>query len=476
MKEANNVILVGGGLPSLFAALVYSEKYPHLNITIVEKAARLGGTYGSIQHDKAGVFDHGMHLVYTTTNELIDKYIFECFDEKEWNILEGNSKDIAGVYYNGYLNTQSPYLDLNYLDHSYRELIYSSLFEAINKEAKSPGQCKNAFEYYESKFGRLFTEKIIDPILEKLWGHEATKLSPYASKLVLMDRINYFSHDTMLDLSNSDFIRNRFGFPNQMKLPNALKNSQVGLYPKKFGMQGLINRIKDILIGRGVEIHLNSQINEFKLKNELIKSIVIEKNSQTFTVDKISRVLWTIPVFPLKSLLETGQTQTLKMDPPRKQQNVYLLLKDPPKMGDLYYFFCLEDNFKTFRVTNYFNYCSSALRSGDSQYANSYPICAELHFSNTEEIKPGELLEQAIAELLQFGVISSKKDIIFSMEGSHSAGFPVLTNNNIDAQNLLKNSIEEVRPQNLTISGQEPDKGIFFFNEIIEKMYENIVL
>ena len=77
MKEVDNVVLVGGGLPSLFAALVYSEKYPNLNITIVEKASRVGGTYGSIIHDKAGVFDHGMHLIYTTTNELIDKYMSE---------------------------------------------------------------------------------------------------------------------------------------------------------------------------------------------------------------------------------------------------------------------------------------------------------------------------------------------------------------------------------------------------------------
>ena len=163
------------------------------------------------------------------------------------------------------------------------------------------------------------------------------------------------------------------------------------------------------------------------------------------------------------------------MDPPRKQQNVYLLLKNPPNMGDLYYFFCLENNFKTFRVTNYFNYCPNALRPNNSQYANSYPICVELHLSKTEEIKHGELLEQAIAELLQFGVVNSKKDIVFSMEGSHSAGFPVLTNTNIDAQNFLKKSVEEIASQNLSISGQEPDKGIFFFNEIIEKMYKTIV-
>ena len=97
-----------------------------------------------------------------------------------------------------------------------------------------------------------------------------------------------------------------------------------------------------------------------------------------------------------------------------------------------------------------------------------------MHFSNSEEIKPGDLLKQAIAELLQFGVINSEKDIVFSFEGSHSAGFPVLTNNNIDAQNILKNSIEQVKPENLIISGQEPDKGIFFFHEIIEKMYQSI--
>ena len=41
---------------------------------------------------------------------------------------------------------------------------------------------------------------------------------------------------------------------------------------------------------------------------------MMEKDNKSVTIEKINKVLWTIPVFP-QNFIGIGQTQVLKMDP-----------------------------------------------------------------------------------------------------------------------------------------------------------------
>ena len=43
----------------------------------------------------------------------IDDLIRNSMPDNEWIFLEGNSKDIAGVYHNGILEKDSPYMHIN---------------------------------------------------------------------------------------------------------------------------------------------------------------------------------------------------------------------------------------------------------------------------------------------------------------------------------------------------------------------------
>ena len=53
-----------------------------------------------------------MHLLYQCKNQLINKFYFKVFKKSEWHILKGVKKDIAGNFYRGKLNSNSPYINL----------------------------------------------------------------------------------------------------------------------------------------------------------------------------------------------------------------------------------------------------------------------------------------------------------------------------------------------------------------------------
>ena len=186
----------------------------------------------------------------------------------------------------------------------------------------------------------------------------------------------------------------------------------------------------------------------------------------------VDEIIWTIPIFSLSSLLNVQSSISEKGDPPKAQKSIYFLLKNPPNMDDLYYFFCFDPGFKTFRVTNYSQYCEDAVRKSESEFGISYPICMEMHLQEHENIN-GEKLERiAKKELMQFGIIEKESEILFCFAGKQSGGFPILTNKNIRIQAGLKEQIDTVLPKNLNIACQEPEKGIFFLHEVVTRIFK----
>ena len=165
MKE-RSVVIVGGGLPGLFSALVCSEKFPNASIKVIERGPRVGGAYGSLVHERAGIFDHGMHLIYTSMDQKIDKYLRECLPDDDWSILEGNEKDIAGVFYGGRLETKSPYISISDVKKEYQSISISGLFKAFSEEPVSAQNSENALHFFQSRIGFEFAENVFDPILQ----------------------------------------------------------------------------------------------------------------------------------------------------------------------------------------------------------------------------------------------------------------------------------------------------------------------
>ena len=413
--KKNKIVIIGGGLAGMLTAYLAAKKYKKDKIILIEKSKKLGGLYASIKFNKKYTFDIGMHLIYACKNKQLNNIILKKI-YKKWNIFKYPKKDIAGVYYNNYLNLDSPYIDLTKLPKKTLLKIIKDIESSSKKKIKKISKYKNLAELYKDRFGEKTFDKIINPILNKLWGVEATKMDPLASMLVLIDRVILFKDKKNLVriLKNND-LRKRIGYPFQLKLPKKFYSKQnFGLYPKKFGLSNVIDYFEKQLKKMGIEIFKNTNIEKFYLNKNYLNKIELSLNNQFLRIDNLKKVYWSSPSFELNNLLDL-KIKFSKIDS-RKQVLVYLLLKNKPNMKKLYYFYCFQKKYSTYRVTNYYNYCHDAKKLN-----NYFPLCVELHFKNN--FKNKNFIEIAINELLKIKIIKSKNEVYKSFCSSNNA-FP----------------------------------------------------
>jgi len=95
-------IVVGGGIAGLLCALLLSER-KGLDVTLVERAPSVGGLLGRLDYDGAGTFDLGMHNMYETGIAGLDGLLHGLLPADDWQILEGNRRDLAGSWFDGRL-------------------------------------------------------------------------------------------------------------------------------------------------------------------------------------------------------------------------------------------------------------------------------------------------------------------------------------------------------------------------------------
>ena len=472
INKKDNIVIIGAGIPGIFSALYLSNLFPRKSIHIIESSSKIGGLYNSIFDPIGGTFDKGMHIIYETCIEEIDDLIRNSMPDNEWIFLEGNSKDIAGVYHNGILEKDSPYMHINSVGKRRLNTCQSELFKSLENQSPTLEDCNNAFEFYEKRFGFSTTKYLIEPVIKKLWNMPLKKLHPASTRIVLMDRLRMFSKNATLDLMKSELIRSRIAFPNQMELDLKFRNSQRGLYPKNFGMSHLISSLEKKLNEAGVIIHKGSEMISIHEKDDYINSIKFKKNSKYQIINDIHLLHSTVSSSKLLRLFDL-KVDNVSYDKNLKQSYTFMLLKEPPNMNNLYYYFCFQKNMKTYRVTDYTAYCPSAKRNLKSLYEGDlWPICVELHYKNKGP-KKEKIVKDATEELLLTKVIKSKKQVIFSRV-EPAGGFPVLSIKNCKLIESSNEKLNDLNIKNLLLAGQSPEKGIFFLHDILKNIYELI--
>jgi hypothetical protein len=471
------VVIVGGGLPGLFAALVVSERRPDLKVHLVERENRLGGLYNSFEDPVAGRLDHGMHVIYESCVEDVDRHIRACLRDEDWIFLDGNRKDIAGVFHGGKLREQSPYIDVRDLPPDIRHACLADLLLQLGEEALEARRCASARDFFLRRFGPALTDQVIEPVLQKFWRTGGANLDPMATRVVLMDRVCLFEARVMDDLMQSARIRARIAYPDQLALPLAFRSRQRGLYPRRFGMSGVIEAITRRLAERGVSMHTGADVAEIGIAGGTVESVRLKHPGGETALDGVRLLHWSIPLFGIAPKLGLRMPQAA-FDPPLKQVYVYLLLKRAPRMGELYYFYCFDQGFRTYRVTNYAAYCPDARRpaeAGASAHPGAWPVCVELHFDGAEKLEGIDLVALATRELQAFGVIEAPDEIAYATAQPSKAGFPVLTQKNSAAMGQLRAQVESLSISNLVTAGQAPEQGIFFLHDVLEHSYNALI-
>jgi len=149
---------------------------------------------------------------------------------------------------------------------------------------------------------------------------------------------------------------------------------------------------------------------------------------------------------------------------------INLLFDKKPDMDKLYYFYCFDKGYRSFRVTNYTNYCPAA------NEGRGYPLCVEVWTNAEDTDKEDELIVLALKELKAFGVINKSYKVQFAKADKvHGGGFPLPTIKNVSNMNVIRDMIDEKGIENVVPIGVYASKNVFFIKDVLKDTYKKVM-
>lgn len=455
-----NNIIVGSGISGLFAGLYLSQR-GH-NVTIIEKEKSIGGLLKSFDYKYFGVFDYGMHNFLETGIEEIDQSIFNLLPENQWNKLIGEKRDLAGLFFNGKLQLHSPYIDIRYL----KKKSLNELIKHFKATQHKNYIVENAKDFLEMRFGSEIS-KTLNIVLEKNFNSPANMLDIGAVYLTPLSRLVISDENQTLKYYESEFLRERIAFPEQRNLPLNLSSGRMGYYPKDFGIYRVVEAFKKEILLNGGKIITSSSVKNIVNKKNKIEKIIVDYNGKTLEYDKINNFIWTVNMVGLSKLLNHN-FDGYKYDPPLTTYVVNILIDKKPNLEDLYYFYCYDKGFKTFRLTNYYSYCENAKRN------EMYPISMELLIDQKYSFSKENIEKLAITELKKFKILEEYTNIKFIKVEKLISGIPMLTKNNVSTLKSIRDKIKFENIPNLIMTGVLSEDNLFFQTEVLIDVYKKI--
>ena len=467
-SEHKKIVIAGAGMTGMMCALKLRENHPNAPIVIFDKSEQIGGMYGSISYKEGHIFDYGMHVIYESCNADIDDLYRKIMPAEDWHIYEGNEKDIAGLFFNGKLQEFSHYVDLRSFSKEKQQHYIGNFFINLNQNHKNDS--KEAMEYLRNRFGQDIVNDIHKKILFDLYKIEPESIDVFAIKATALDRIIMFDKEIMTDLMKSDLIRARVAFPDQLSLPPYRTNTQKALYPKKFGMRYFFNRFNSMLIDKNIEILTGADLQKLDRDKSGVTQITLSNYEKTNCKIPVATLIWTAGWPSLASCLNVNISDMKMMKGPRIIY-VNLVLDRPPTMGRLYYFYCYDNGYGSFRITNYSNYCPDACLNGN------YPICVEFWPSriglDPDTASEDFLINTSIDEIKKIGIISNH-NVLFARAENLKSEFPMPSAVNIQSLHEIRSRIDQEKINNLIVSGVMAEDGLFFLPDILNDAFRKI--
>lgn len=465
----SNFIISGSGVSGLISALLLSEKGFGDRVVVIEKGNTPGGLLRKYNYGINGDFDYGMHNFLETGIKELDELIFNLLPEREWQLLEGEKRDLAGIFYNKTLQKNSPYFDLRTLGwENYSEAL-SNLLNHINQSiGQQPININcTAEEFAQKRFGISLAHQTIIPSVEKIHRMPASELDYMATVFTPMNRVVVADEPLVSELTESQVLRNYIAWSDQRTLPLSRSSGRKAYYPKNYGAYRVVDAILKKLEAAGVRIMTNSEITEIETKGNSVSRVKIKQLDNLIEFNEPEKLIWTANIPMLGRFLKTDFTG-LKNDKPLKTVIVNILIDQPLNIGDLYYFFCYEKGYYTYRLTNYINYSSGAKRN------NCFPICMELLLTEAEVNSGMNIEERAKEELCNFKILNENTNIVFAKAEILESGFPMPSRNNITALKKIRNDIKELNLVNLDMIGILANDNLFFQTDVLIDLYKKL--
>jgi len=465
---AGKIVISGAGISGLLYALLLTRQGKGKHIYLVDKCENPGGLLRRFNYGEHGDFDYGMHNLMETGINALDELLFGLLPEDEWQVLEGDKRDLSGVFINGVLQKHSPYIDLRNLSlDDYRACVVDLLEHLDHAPISSQTTYANAEDFVVNLFGRMVAEKAILPSLEKIHKRKAAELDYMATIFTPMSRVVFCDEHLSRELTLSPMLRKRIAWSEQRTLPPDRSSGRRSLYPSKYGIYRIVDAIIHRLREAGVQFCFASEIVGVQTKDNMAESVLLRQGFNQISLNDIELLVWAANIPLLGRYLGLDFTG-ITYDKSLRTVVVNILLdRLPVGMGDLYYFFCYDPRFHTYRLTNFSNYCCGAPRN------SGIPIAMELLIDD-EIAKTVDLAQLAIDELFRFGITAPDTKIIFSKAEQLDSGFPMPSLNNIGGLRSIRNQISDLALSNLQLVGILAEDNLFFQTDVLIDVYKKV--
>lgn len=461
MKAPQSVV-VGGGIAGLVASYLLAGR-GH-GVTLLEREPEVGGLLRSFDYGSYGRFDYGTHNIGETGVAELDELLHGLLPSSEWQVLEGERRDLAGTYFGGALHPGSVYPDLRGLPRALYQSCVVDFFQGINAGVDLVDG--DARSYLVGRFGTTIADEVLGQVIAKLFGRVAAELDPMATMITSLDRVVLFDEPVMLALVGSEVLRSRLAFPDQRRLPPGLSSGSRSLYPRNYGMYRVIDALRDRLQSMSVTIKCGATLSGLKVRSGRVVGVEYLVGGKALEMPVDGHLVWTTGWNPLGAVL--GASLTTKAERPRRTVLANILLDRPLACSGLHYFYCYDPDLLTFRVTNYAAFCSGAARAG------GHPVCLEMFVDDAPVLDTEALGRRAENELRRLGVVVDGTQVLFNKVEVLQAGFPLPSLTNMKALNEARAWVESRGIANLLVLGILAQPRQFFQKDVLRHAYRTI--
>jgi len=447
------IVILGAGLTALMGAILAKKRWVNSEVILIKTATVFGGHLRGYEYENGLYFDTGTHIFQESGIAEIDNELLQCVPKDDLIVFEKGQGDIVGGIYD------------NKLEHDSHFPLAKSQEARLEIEKKIQtmtvvppiDRMKSCMELGIARFGSIYTNQTLKPILESMYGIPLDKLSSFAMLLPGLTRVKADSMADWLIGQKNEHWRAIFGIPEQRHLPDKYQNNRRSFYSRNRGTRSFIDGITNKLRLLGIKIFectggisINYEDSEIQITSEDNRDFKMQYDALFSGLGAvgISRALD----------IEIGD---FGLDRPLPHTLFHVALSGRVH-ANCYYFYGFESKSSIYRVTNYDAFCPSP-SDGLSR------ITIEALGDNSDQ----KSLDLILEELSDLGVLD-RNHVIFSAIEKLPSGFPSPTVVNFQAMQKLANQIENTLPENIYLGGAGHGDGHFFQNEVIPHMYNLI--
>lgn len=447
-----NFAIIGAGICGLLAAKNILIHNPHAQITIIDKSNEVGGLLsGHYYPDQNLYFDQGTHIPRETGNKVIDEFMVNAIPETDLIYYPKGKGDFSGAVYNQVLQNFSHFPDIR--ARADLDVLQNSINATIDRNRgslNSPIRVEPVDHQGEKRFGGLYFNTVLSPILESLYQKNIEDLAWFALELPGLTRVIAHDFSTWESFTDDQDKRAIYAVPDQRKLPDTLMSPLRSFYTKRQGTKTFVESLEQALVKEGINFIKEASISRIDFsKNEIVYAC--DGKDSAYAFDKIIFATGVIAAAQLMGY----KLQDYGFERPMSHRLVHLVAKKNVS-SDLFYFYGLDPELSFYRITNY-----AAITNNPDDHRLTVEVLGER--ADTDD----DLINLVLSELKQIGFINDVAPSFANVK-KLPAGFPVPTVKNLSAMNELRNAMLPSLPPHAILAGIGAEPGMFFQGEIIE--------